>query len=206
MIDESEILRQREIGKQLMVVNILKCENKGSISLISIDDLAKWASYTKEKMRDFYSLCSRFYYYNLCTNAARMYIRCNTDKYDLTKNAFSFVGHTYFHEREYYFNMINDIHNPSREDLYNLNIEERKQAVYNSYCKIYKDQPIENSLNNVDFYKSILQFLINYIRNMTDDALSLGYDWDVIKVLLELNVSYDDYMEFIERLKLSFVI
>ena len=90
MIDESEILRQREIGKQLMVDNILKCENKGSISFISIDDLAKWASYTKEKMRDFYSL--------------------------------------------------------------------------------------------------------------------LGYDWDVIKVLLELNVSYDDYMEFIERLKLSFVI
>ena len=54
---KEEIEKQREIGKQLFLVNILHYENdrarKGGYSFLSRDKLAAWASMTKEELDRF---------------------------------------------------------------------------------------------------------------------------------------------------------
>ncbi len=65
---------QREIGKQLFLINILHYENdrarKGGYSFLSRDRLAAWASMTKEELDSFIDVCGSLDPYNMATEAA----------------------------------------------------------------------------------------------------------------------------------------
>lgn len=61
-MDETTIKKQREIGKQLFLIDIIHHENNkarnGGFSTLSRDDLAKWASMTNNELDRFIGLCS----------------------------------------------------------------------------------------------------------------------------------------------------
>ena len=64
VMELDEIKKQREIGKYLMVVDIIMYENehhKGTgISFVSIEDLAAWASIKEEEVETLVEYCKRF--------------------------------------------------------------------------------------------------------------------------------------------------
>ena len=95
---KEEIQKQREIGNQLFLVNILHYENdrvrKGGFSFLSRDKLAAWASMTEEELDSFINVCGALYPHNMAEEAAREC--CQKDPFISGKNAYCFILSTYF--------------------------------------------------------------------------------------------------------------
>ena len=97
-MDRAEIEKQRDIGKQLMLVDIIHCENdsarKGAFSFVSKDELAKWASMEKEELGRLINTCADLDPFNMACNVAHECASYN-EEYKKDKNAYSFMLHSF---------------------------------------------------------------------------------------------------------------
>ena len=76
-MDNGEIMRQRKIGKQLMLVEIIHQEKekvqRGGISFVDRGRLASWAAMTKEEIDDFVDVYSSLDPFEMAQNVAKGY-------------------------------------------------------------------------------------------------------------------------------------
>ena len=76
-MDQTEILKEREIGKQQLIVNILKVENekvrRGGFSTLTADRIAKWADISIEDVRRMVDACGLLGITSIASEAVNEY-------------------------------------------------------------------------------------------------------------------------------------
>ncbi len=187
-MDKTEIERQRNIGKQMLLVDILHAENEkarnGAFCFVSKDTMSNWASMEKEEFDKFFEMCSWLSQYPLANDVARGCARREEYKCDI--NAYAFIRYSYLHLGGSV--LVNQCLFPNAiESLCEINAEEH----YKTYMKKYTDYPVQDKYSSVGVLSDILQFYLDSFIELANEALSRGYDWDVICRMRGLKLSQD---------------
>lgn len=187
-MDKTEIERQRNIGKQMLLVDILHAENEnarnGGFCFVSKDDMANWASMEKDEFKEFFDVCSWLSRYPLADDVAGGCSRREEYKSDI--NAYAFIRYTYLHMGDPVLIIQNMIPNAT-ETYSEVNAEEH----YKSYMEKYKAFPVQDRYSSAEVLADILQFYLDNFIERAKEALDKGYDWDVICRMRELKISQD---------------
>ena len=187
-MDETNIKKQREIGKQLFLINILHHENdkarKGGYSFLSRDNVATWASMTKDELDHFIDVCSALDPYNMAAEAAKGC--CREDTFKSEKEAYCFVLSSYYR--------MGDLFAASLEvDKFEDNCRKISEHNYQTYCKNYKEYPVSEFYSTPKVLEEAMRFYINHLITVIKEVLSEGYDWDVITSMTRDNITEERY-------------
>ncbi len=184
--------KQREIGKQLFLVNILHYENvkarRGGYSFLSKEKLAAWASMTQDELDHFIDACSALDPYNMASEAAKKCCRENTFKSD--KEAYCFVLSTYY--------IMGDLFVTSLEtDEFEGFCKKNSEYNYQRYCGKYKEYSVDESYATPEILEEAMKFFIKYYVSVISEVLSKGYDWDVITGMARLDITEERYQTLV---------
>ena len=185
---KKEIEKQREIGKQLFLVNILHYENdrvrKGAYSFLSRDDLAAWASMTKEELDSFIDVCGALDPYNMASAAAKEY--CQKEPFKSEKSAYCFVLSTYYRMGDLFAATV-DI--DKFEDYCKIFSEYN----YQTYSEKHEEYPVDESYYTPEIFENVMSFYIRYLVAIIKEVISEGYAWDVISSMTRAKISEERY-------------
>ncbi len=191
-MDKIDIEKQREIGKQLFLLNILHCENDKALktgwSFLSRDKVASWASMTKEEVDHFIDLCAMLDPYNLDAEAAR--IICERDTYKSERNIYYFVLSTYYRMGDLVITSI-------EKDKFKQYCEKVSELNYQLFIKKYDDIPIDESYATSEVYEDMMSFFIQYFVAAIKEVISEGYDWDVIASMARVDITEERYKSLV---------
>lgn len=183
-----EIEKQREIGKQLFLVNILHYENdhvrKGGFSFLSRDDLAAWASMSREELDRFIEVCGTLDPYNMVADAAKEC--CRKEPFKSEKNAYCFVLSTYYRMGDLFVATL-DI------DKYEDHCRKFSEYNYQTYSEKHEEYPVAESYSTPKILEKAMSFYIRYLVAIIKDAISEGYSWDVILSMTRADISEERY-------------
>lgn len=185
-----EIQKQREIGKYLMLVDIILKENErhSGYSFVSCDDLANWASVEKQEINNLLNCCSCFETYHhafFSANDIKNKIPCIK-----TDNDNIFLIHTILNNRHIF---IHDLIYNEQDDFYTG----MANTNYKIYCKFRAEShPVSCDFRKPDLYRLIFINYISYFCSLFNDVLSYGYDWDVVNKIANTTLSRErwDYL------------
>ena len=187
-MDEASIKRQREIGKQLFLVNMVHCENdigrKGGYSFLSRDDVATWASMTREEIDHFIAVCSTLDPYGIASEAAREC--CKETTFKSEKNAYCFVFSTYYRMGDLFSGFV-------KPDNFGVVCKGLSESNYQTYCEKHKNYPVDESYATSEVFEEAMTFYIKYYVEVIKEVVSEGYDWDVITAMTRTNISEERY-------------
>ena len=190
-MDRAEIEKQREIGKQLMLVDIIHYENdsvmKGSFSSVSKDELAKWASVEKEELGRLVNTCADLDPFNMACNVAHECASYN-EEYKKDKNAYSFMLHSFLRHGEMILLVIGHVE-------ISAYCEGNAKANYESYQKKMEEFPVDEKYSKGSTLEGIMTLYIQHFIKTVKDAVSQGYDWDVINRMLRFDISQERFQE-----------
>ena len=193
-MDETMIMRQREIGKQQMLVKILHYENdRRGHSFVSRDDLVGWTSMSEDELETFISFCSALDPYSIADETAN-----NCRREEKFKNESE--SYIYILSACYRFGgLFASILDP---DLLEEYVEEYAAVNYRIYKEKYGETyPVDKFMAAPDVFKHMMQSYIKcYLDNM-DEALSAGYDWDVIAKMTRDNISEKRYQVLVKAFR-----
>ena len=190
-MDRAEIEKQREIGKQLMLVDIIHCENdsvkKGAFSFVSKDELAKWASMKKEELGRLVNACADLDPFNMACNVAHECANYN-EEYKQDKNVYSFMLSSFLRQGEI---ILQDI----GIDEISAYCERKAKANYESYQKKMEEFPVDEKYSEGSTLEDIMTLYIRHFIKTVKEAVSQGYDWDVINRMLRFDISQERFQE-----------
>ncbi len=182
-MDNEEIQKQREIGKYLLMIDIIQKEQKSpsGYSFISSDDLANWASVDKDEISNLADCCYKFEaYHHAFISAYRIKEKLPCIK---TDNDIKFLIYTIFRENYLFVQYL--IYNDQND--YYENIANRN---YEKYCKSFADiHPVSENFRSSDLFRLIFINYISYFCSLFEYVLSYGYDWDVANKIADINIS-----------------
>ncbi len=185
---KEEIEKQREIGKQLFLVNILHYENdrarKGGYSFLSRDNLAAWASMTKEELDRFIDVCGALDPYNMAAEAAKEC--CRKEPFKLEKDAYCFVLSTYYRMGDLFAATL-DI------DKFEEHCKKFSEYNYQTYSEKHEEYPVDESYSTPEIYEKVMSFYIRYLVAVIKEVISEGYAWDVISSMTRTDISEERY-------------
>ena len=184
-MDRIEIEKQREIGKQLLIVDIIHYENdhvaKGGVSFVSRDQMTGWTSMDEKELTKIGDTCARLDGFNLASSAAWKY--CGGE---YEKNAYMFALSTY---RRLGYVMVEVLDIEIFPDFF------RKSARgnYEEYCKKHEDFPVGEEFADVTVFEQIMRHYLEFFVNSVVEAMDSNYDWDVIKRMLRSTISEERF-------------
>ena len=185
---KEEISKQREIGKQLFLVNILHYENdralKGGYSFLSRDNLAAWASMTKEELDRFIDVCGALDPYNMAAEAAKEC--CRKEPFKSEKDAYCFVLSTYYRMGDLFAATL-DI------DKFEEHCKKFSEYNYQTYSEKHEEYSVDESYSTPEIYEKVMSFYIRYLVAVIKEVISEGYAWDVISSMTRTDISEERY-------------
>ncbi len=194
MVDETNIKKQREIGKQLLLVDIIHAENdkvmKGSFSRLSSNDLVRWTSMTNEEVDHFIEVCSVLDPWNMAKAAAKKYRTESTFGVDTI--VYGFVLSTYYRMGNLFVQSV-------KLDRFGYFCEKFSELNYEEYCEICKDFPVDESYASSEFFEEAMRFYIRYFVSVIKEVISEGYDWDVIVSMTRTDITEDRYQRLVKE-------
>ena len=191
MKEEMDI--QREIGKQLFLINILHYENdrarKGGYSFLSRDRLAAWASMTKEELDSFIDVCGSLDPYNMATEAAMAC--CRKEPFKSEKNSYHFVLSTYYRMGDLFAATL-------AVDKFKEHCKKFSEDNYQTYSEKHKEYSVAESYSTPEIFEKVMSFYIRYLIAIIEEAISEGYAWDVISSMTRTDISEERYNSLAE--------
>lgn len=185
---KEEIEKQREIGKQLLLVNILHYENdrarKGGYSFLSRDNLAAWASMTKEELDRFIDVCGALDPYNMAAEAAKEC--CRKEPFKSEKDAYCFVLSTYYRMGDFFAATL-DI------DKFEEHCKKFSEYNYQTYSEKHEEYSVDESYSTPEIYEKVMSFYIRYLVAVIKEVIGEGYAWDVISSMTRTDISEERY-------------
>ncbi len=183
-MDRKEIERQRKIGKQLMLVNIIHVENDkvihGYFSFLSRDSLAEWASLSSEEMDTFFYICRTLDPYERLTSAACIYDHIHNSEYG--RNSYFFAFFTYLKLGATLLQYLDP------EDIPDY-CQRTSLTNFTNYQEKWGDHPVSDQYSDPVVLQSVLRNYIEFFVKIVHEAIELNYDWDVIKAMLRFDIT-----------------
>ncbi len=194
-----EINEQREIGKYLMIVDIIRYENehhKGmGISFVSIEDLAAWASIKEEEVETLVEYCKRFDPYRIAISVANQ-VTADTEIFKSDENSTyftiqtcrslgrSFICHPYIELKA------------RLDDLAALN--------YDNYLAVWAATwPINEAFKETWILERIMRAYVQDFCDIFKEALEHGYDRDVINRIIGFEVTKERFSALQEEYRIE---
>ena len=195
-MNEEEVIKQRRIGMQQMLVRIIHDENdraaRGGFSFVSTDKLVKWSDMTKEEIDGFIETCANLDPRMLARRAAREYESSEECVHE--KETWTYAYWIYNNYGDLFWRKT-DI------DIIRSLCEELSSYCYKQYCKSLSDYPVSDAFANPEVFKSMmLIYMRAFVKNVRQ-AVNDGYAWDVIKEMLWYKASYDIFKQVEELVK-----
>ena len=185
-MDNTEIRRQREIGKQLLLISIIHHENdhaaKCGYSFVLRDQLAAWTSMRDEDLDRFLNTCACLDRFNLAADAAHDCMRKN--KHCEEDHAYSFTLRTYL---DYGQLLLLCITPEERSALYDIISKEG----FRNYNQRHPNHKVSENLAEYEVIKSVMEYYLKRFILVVDAAIDQGYEWDVICAMLRFNLSQE---------------
>ncbi len=182
-----EINRQREIGKQILLINILKNESEKAarigISFVSKEDIVQWTAMTMDEVEVFYNTYEKLQREYLAINAACK-LRNNSVALN-SQDLNSFLFYTYNHIDE---NLLKGYSIESFTKYCKDHAKENYERFQKT--KITETREILGTINTFELIIS------NYLRVLVanvGEAFRSGYEWDVISEMLWCDITRADY-------------
>ena len=187
MVNKEELIKQREIGQQIMVIRMVHEENekvsRGGFSFLSRNKIAKWAQKSEEELENFLNDIAVLDEFNICRDAAWAYAN------ELPNDAYWFFLSTFRKHGYFYIEStlgIKKSYDPYSEGMKDLaSINARNIIDING---LYVDEEIQSAARFEDSLKFYFKFYINRI----EEVVSKGYDWDVVCEMLREDKEFTD--------------
>ncbi|MBR6473852.1 MAG: hypothetical protein IKS98_00195 [Lachnospiraceae bacterium] len=189
VMELDEIKRQREIGKYLMVVDIIRYENehhKGTgISFVSIEDLAAWASIKEDEAETLVEYCKRFDTHRIAISVANQ-LTADIEIFKSDENAAYFTVQTCRSLGQLFIcHPYTDL-KARLDDLAALN--------YDNYLAVWATTwPISEFFQETWIFDRIMCAYVQNFCNLFKEALEHGYDWDVINRIIGFEVTKERF-------------
>ncbi len=187
-LDETEIERQREIGKQLFLVSVLREENerasRGAITHISRETLAKGASMDRDDLDKFIDACVSLCKIKLEARAAQEL--AFGEVFRSEAYAYSYIMNTYL---EYGTFVLLDLNLDVIKDYCEGEADEH----YYAYNELYENKKVGIIFLKPEVFETILKHYIKYFVRIMNEVMGLGYDWDIINAMLGYQISKERF-------------
>ena len=196
-MDEEMIMRQREIGKQLLLVNILQHENdliqKGGYSFVSKGNLVAWTSMTEEELESFVSFCSALDPFKRAAETAK---KCSREElFSSEKEAYLFILSACYRLGDLFAGLL-DL------DRFVDYCEVYSKYNFQSYNEKYKEEyPVDEALATPEIFEEMMRSYIRCSLDDVDEALSEGYDWAVITKMTRDAISEKRYHDLVKEFR-----
>ncbi len=199
VMELDEIIKQREIGKYLMAVDIIRYENehhKGTgISFVSIEDLAAWASIKKEEVETLVEYYKRFDPHRIAISVANQ-LTADIEVFKSDENATYFTIQTCRSLGQLfichpYMNLKARLN-----DLAALN--------YDNYLAVWATPwPINEAFKDTGIFERIIHSYVQSFCRLFKEALEHGYDWDVINRIIGFEVTKERFSALQEEYQIE---
>ena len=191
---EDTLEKQRQIGKQLLLVRLFKSEGErerkiGLRSSISFEEISNWASMDIDEVKLLADTWSRFESMNLFESAAMNFVYYSDNKID-EKDAivFDFVFTSY---KQNGMKFIKEI----KPNLASDEWKKMSRMNYKQYESKRSRVVINEIMTSTEFYKKMMIHCMFYYVEAIRKALQNGFDWDVIREMSEVDISKERYNE-----------
>lgn len=189
MNDKEELIKQREIGQQIIIIRIIHDENdkvsRGGFSLLDRSEIAKWAQKSEEELEFFLNDIAALDEFNICVDAALEYASgLPADAYGFFLSTFRKHGYLYIEsllrkEKSY---------NPYAEGIEDL-------ACINAKKIIDKGLHVDEDIQSVARFEDSLKYYFNFYIGRIKDVVCEGYDWDVVCEMLGEDKAFTDLIK-----------
>ncbi len=188
-LNKSEIAVQRKIGQQLLLLSIIQHEEeraqKCGFSFVDKERLALWSAMDREELDHFLQVCGTLDSYTVGVEAAQEYIK--RDDFYQDDNVYLFVLSTIHRYGDFFVLRCN------LKDNGDLKLHAKHN--YHRFNSLYESFIIGQSMATAEEFKKMISFYICYYVKRIKDALSEGYDWDVVKKATQLDLSEERFHE-----------
>lgn len=181
-----DIMKQRKIGKQQLLVNIIQRENiypirksflMPSIPSISPEDVMKWSSMTPEEIELLLRACD-----DLTSSKLSSDTICQSTKmedYEREKNKLHFMVYTY---RKYGDRLLHDVELESLDSFY----ENEAEKNYDGFCTLWEEEYRGDDFQSKrDAFQSAIEKYVRHFIETVEGFLEEGIEWEVITEMLE---------------------
>lgn len=199
VMELDEINKQREIGKYLMIVDIIRYENKHNkgmgISFVSIEDLAAWASIKEEEVETLVEYFKRFDPYRIAISVANQ-LTADIEIFKSDGNAAYFTMQTCRNLGQSFICYPYIELKARLDDLAALN--------YDNYLAAWAATwPINKDFQETWIFESIMRTYVQNFCNIFKEALEHGYDRDVINRIIGFEVTRERFSALQEEYQIE---
>ena len=178
---------QRNIGKQLFLVRMIRMETKKAgktgVSLITKKDIADWALMKTEEIDELTRINSDLDREKMAGSAALDYER------ELIVNdgrdVFGFL-------RDTFMRLDKDFLKGYSSERLAEYCRTHATENFEEYVQAYAKKP-DDLLGSSYVLETGIRYYIKHLVSVVDSALQKGYDWDVISEMLWCDISREDY-------------
>lgn len=183
----TEIQKQRLIGQQILVVRMIKeAEDKvarGGFSFLRLEEIAKWMGCTLDDVVRLRDMMTKLDSFHLAAKASEQYTE-SSNEYGFYLLTFRTLGTRYIEKVLH--------HSPiDFSEMMELNRAKIKES----------DLAIEEGIQTEKRISDALQFFFEYYMDSIRTARQDGYDWAVIKEMLQVeDVFMDALIKYISNM------
>lgn len=188
VFDKEELIKQREIGQQIMIIRMVRDENdnvlRGGFSFLERSKIARWAKKSEEELENFLNDIAALYELNICVDATLEYAK------KLSEDAHYFFFLTF--RKHGYLYVKSMIEKKKFYDSYSDGIKEL--ASINAKNNIDKGLRVDEEIQSATRFEDSLKFYFEFYINRIIDVVNEGYDWDVVCEMLGEDKAFTDLL------------
>ncbi len=187
-MDWEEMEKQRLIGKQLMIVDLIHEENnkvsKTGFSFVTMDHLQKWSGMEEDEVKKLANTCAYMDEFKLSCDAASD-LECIKNK-TVGSNAFMFYLSTY---RRLGSTALIALNKEVMDDYCN----HAAKINYEQYKENYPEYLVDEAMGSSEMLKVALEHYVRWFVKSCNKALDEGYDWDVVIRMAKTEISEERF-------------
>ncbi len=188
LMEWEEIEKQRLIGKQLMIVDLIHAENdkaqKTGFSFVTTDHLQKWSGMEESEVKKLVDTCAYMDDFNLSCNAAKD-LDCQKNESE-GSNSYLFYLNTF---RRLGSTAIIALNKEVMEDYCN----HAAKINYEQYQENYPEYPVDEAMSSSEVLQMVLEHYVRWFVKYCKRALEDGYDWDVVARMARTEISEERF-------------
>lgn len=185
-MDWEEIEKQRLIGKQLMIVDLIHIENdkahKTGFSFVTTENLQKWSGMEESEVKKLVDTCEYMDDFKLSCEAAGDFERIQNKT--TGSNAYMFYLSTYSRLGSTAIIALN-------KEVLDDYCNHAAKMNYKQYKETYPEYPIDEEMGKAEMLKKALEHYIRWFVKRCTSALEAGYDWDVVIRMARTDISQE---------------
>ncbi|SCX09433.1 hypothetical protein SAMN02910339_01339 [Lachnospiraceae bacterium YSD2013] len=191
-MDRDEILKEREIGKQLLLVNILQTENekvrRGGFSTITADRIAKWADISIEDVRRMVDACGLLDITSIASKAVNEYF--DSDGHSEERYMRDFALFTCYRNGTRFIKSFDE-----------NSFEVKAEINFDLYMEAFKNEPVSDAAASTTVFKQLMMLYAKCFVSAVEEVMALGYAWEVIQTMIGFEMSKDRFEDLKEMTK-----